>query len=163
MDPTVEEWTDLAVRMLQEQVVDSPTLTHLWMNLTCLPPPQEPTLRGVRVYFDDASSSGFLPSARFAYVWFNYTTDMVAMYAAEYPLDRPREPLQLDAVKVGWRDALRIAQQHGGDSFQTKTQDVCNINLWLGDYGWRIEYMAEGVEDLSISIDAGTGEVLENP
>ena len=168
MDSTVEEWTDLAVQMLEEQGGHvSPSLGELRVNLVCSPPPQEPTLEGVYVFLDDAYFDGIVPGMRAAQVYFVRSTDAVSMQIVDLPLRRHPKRLELDAIRVGLRDALRMAQQHGGDSFQAKVKNNCRIHLRLYEYLWRISYMGGGdglpsLEGPTIYIDARTGKVLHN-
>ena len=169
MESTVEEWYDLAVQMLEEQGWDlSPNLVEFSVHLVCSPLPQKPTLRGLYIFFHDAYFDGTMPSTKSAYMSFKPSIDAVSIEITNYPLRWHRKHLELDAIKVGWRDALRIAQQHGGDSFQARVQNLCRVGLSLDDHRWSVKYSTGG-DDLpysagpTIRIDGRTGEVLENP
>lgn len=169
MDSTLEEWYDLGVQVLEEQGWDvSPNLSQISVDLVCSPLPQEPTLRRVYMHFADAYFAGIVPSTKFARVDFEPSIDAASMEIAYQPLRWYKKYLEVARIKVGWREATRIAQQHGGDSFQGKVQNSCHIDLWLYEYRWRISYSGGGgglssSTGPTIWIDARTGKVLDNP
>jgi hypothetical protein len=169
IDSTINEWYDLGVRMLGEQGWDaSPNLTQLSVDLVCSPLPQKPILRRVSMHFADAYFAGIVPSTKFAEMHFEPSIHTVSMEIAYEPLRWYQKHLEVGVIKVGWHEAIRIAQQHGGDSFQDKMQSVCHIDLWLYEYRWRISYSGGGdglhpSAGPTIWIDARTGKVLSNP
>jgi hypothetical protein len=168
IDSTVTQWYDLGVHMLQEHGWDvSPDLTRLYASLQCTSKSQEPVLKNVHMQFADAYFSGIIPGIKFGDVYLRSANETASVEIAYQPLRWRHTSVDTTRIKVDWRQALEIAQQHTGSSFLREAGDRCLVGLALDRDVWEVSYGDSGASSPwigpTISIDARTGKVLGNP
>jgi hypothetical protein len=164
MDSTLEEWYDLGVQMLQEHEWDvSLDLTHLYASLQCTSKSQELVLDTVHMQFVGANFTGI----KLGEVYLQPANGTASVQINYEPLRWRHADIDTTRIKVDWRQALEIAQQHTGSSFLREAGDRCLVGLALDRDVWEVSYGDSGASSPwigpTISIDARTGKVLGNP
>jgi hypothetical protein len=104
---------------------------------------------------------------RLSYLWREIEIDPEYSYVAWGRSARYAPPLlglrsiDLNDLYVKAEDAIRIAEENGGQDARLRVQNQCNIHLLLLPErfeGWVIEYQSA---DFEILIDPHTGEVIK--
>lgn len=78
------------------------------------------------------------------------------------PLFRSWKYLDPAQIAVTAEDALKIAEENGGQEARLSTQNKCNIQVKLsGDFGWRVFVYDDGSGSLlfNIEVDQETGKI----
>lgn len=74
--------------------------------------------------------------------------------------------IDLAKLKITAEDALRIAENNGGQAFRLSKQNGCNISLILEPVaydGWNVEYGGnDGLSSFNIQVDSDTGKVISS-
>jgi hypothetical protein len=163
-DSTVEEWYDLAVQMLEEQGWNvSPDLALLYARFQCMPKSQQLVLDSVHMRFAGADFTGI----KFGEIYLWPANRTASIEIAREPLRWRHANIDTTRIKIDWRQALEIGEQHAGTAFLREVEDRCLIGLQLDEYMWRVSYGDSGASSPwigpTICIDATTGKVLDNP
>jgi hypothetical protein len=164
MDSSMEEWYNLGVQMLGEQGWnDSPDLTLLYARFRCTPESQQPVLDSVHMWFARTYFTGI----KFGEVYLQPANGTASVEIAYEPLRWRHTNIDTTRIKVDWHQALEIGRQHTGATFLTEAGDRCLVGLDLDENVWQVSYGDSGASSPwigpTISIDARTGQVLDNP
>ena len=161
-EPTDRDWYEAAEIALRESGWDlDPTLTSVGSLVPCKP---DPSLEIDNMVFDFVGSyrAGLLPSVKWATVVIDRSlgsADVRVTYEVwEMARSRPDDSWP---PRVDLRDALAIADGHGGRVYREMYSDVCDASLRLSGSRWRVRYRADtrpGWERWWIWVDAETGE-----
>ena len=163
-DSTVEEWYDLAVQMLEEQGWNvSPDLALLYARFQCMPKSQQLALDSVHMRFAGA----YLTGIKFGEVYLWPANRTASIEIAREPLRWRHANIDTTRIEIDWRQALEIGEQHTGTAFLKEVGDRCLVGLDLDENVWQVSYGDSGASSPwigpTISIDARTGKVLDNP
>lgn len=160
--PSDRDWYDAAVTLLRESGWDlDPDLTSLGTVVPCRPDPSLEIDR-ITLFFIDTYHVGLLPSVKRATVVIDRSLGSADVHISYKVWETVRlRPTDFRSAGISMRQALAIADEHGGREFREAHEDVCDAGVYLWGNRWRVSYRADtrsGWERWWIWVDAETGE-----
>lgn len=158
---TLDDWQSKFYDLLQEAGWEySPYLVSVSAGASCREPTQ---MNWIRMDFEAKEYSGIVPFLRYAATSYDPKTNGVSIRIEEQALRLKRaSELDLSRYRIGFTEAIDIADINGGEQYKQDLNDNCGIAGYLRNGMWEILYSPEGPNTgphLSVQIDAIMGSV----
>jgi hypothetical protein len=159
--PTEADWYLIAKQSLEDSGWElSPNLTKIWTTFPCQ---SDGVLDHLEMQFSDAYFSGIIPHLKVASVSLNHTRDVASVRIGDEASRWRHSPMDVSAMKVGFYEAVKIADRYAGKEFRQTVNDRCEMTVFVTDYTWKVYYFRDDqqipVPDLKIEINARSGKV----
>lgn len=160
--PTEDDWYPIALQVLEDNGWElPPNLVMLSSGIPCSPPA---ALQRLHLDFAATDLVGLIPHRKSASMYLDRTTSTAAVFIYDAgPGFALSHNLEFSEMTVGSREALEIADAHGGEELRKQMGDDCEVSIWIRKHTWEIHYHRVSEQParplLHIEIDARSGKI----